>query len=129
MNESFCAAFFVSFTHRIWYHCPHFEQDTHQVRELGLFMVQIPRGQTFLPSFAMLFSLSGQIIAPELASVDTSDPTTLMACNKDTGEKSWLQKWTRGVWFCVSGSRHIQMWQPLYQWVFYCDLLSLASLS
>ena len=37
------------------------------------------------------------------------------ACNKDTGGKKRLQKWTRGVWFCVSGGGHIQMWQPLYQ--------------
>ena len=36
-------------------------------------------------------------------------------CNKDTGEKQTLQKWSRGVWFCVGGGGHISMWQPLYQ--------------
>ena len=40
---------------------------------------------------------------------------TKTACNKDTGGKRRLQKWTRGAWFCVSGGGHIQMWQPLYQ--------------
>ena len=63
-------------THGIWY-CPHFEHDSRYPpgTELGLFMIQMSRGQTFLSSsFPMLFSLllSGQIIAPELASVDTS---------------------------------------------------------
>ena len=37
-------------------------------------------------------------------------------CNKDTGEKKTLQKWTRGVWFCVSGGGNISMWQPLYKY-------------
>ena len=59
----------------------------------------------------------------------SEDSITLTACNKDTREKSRLQKWMRGVWFCVSGSGRIQMWQPLYKWVFYFDLLSLASLT
>lgn len=40
---------------------------------------------------------------------------TKTKCNKDTGEKKRLQKWTRGVWVCASGGGHIQMWQPLYQ--------------
>ena len=39
------------------------------------------------------------------------------ACNKDTGEREKMQKWTRGVWVCASGGGHIQMWQPLYQYV------------
>ena len=63
-------------------------------------------------------------VAPHLDE-GSEDPTTLMACNKDTGEKSS----GRGGMVCVSGSGHIQMWQPLYKWVFYCDLLSLASLT
>ena len=36
-------------------------------------------------------------------------------CDKDTGEKCTLQKWTRGTWFCVGGGGHISAWQPLYQ--------------
>ena len=43
------------------------------------------------------------------------DEETKTSCNKDTGEKKKLQKWTRGVWVCASGGGHIQMWQPLYQ--------------
>ena len=31
---------------------------------------------------------------------------THTTCNKDTGGKRWLQKWTRGVWFCVGGGGH-----------------------
>ena len=44
------------------------------------------------------------------------DEEGMTTCNKDTGGKRRIQKWTRGVWFCVSGG-HIQMWQPLYQYV------------
>ena len=40
---------------------------------------------------------------------------TKTSCNKDTGEKITLQKWTRGVLFSVSGGGHIHMWQPLYK--------------
>ena len=36
-------------------------------------------------------------------------------CNKETGEKQRLRKWTRGVWMCVSGGGLIQTWQPLYK--------------
>ena len=39
------------------------------------------------------------------------DEEGMTTCNKDTGGKR------RGVWFCVSGGGHIQMWQPLYQYV------------
>ena len=41
--------------------------------------------------------------------------TTRTNCNKDTGERHTLQKWSRGTFFCVSGGGHIHMWQPLYQ--------------
>ncbi len=37
------------------------------------------------------------------------------SCNKDTGATRRLQKWTRGVWFCVGGGGHVTMWQPLYK--------------
>lgn len=40
---------------------------------------------------------------------------TATACNKDTGEQKKMQKWTRGIWCCVSGGGHIHMWQPLYK--------------
>ena len=46
------------------------------------------------------------------------DYATITTCNKDTGGKRRLQQWTRGVWgvwFCVRGGGHIQMWQPLYK--------------
>jgi len=36
-------------------------------------------------------------------------------CNKDTGEKETLQRWTRGLWFSVSRGGHIHSWQPLYK--------------
>ena len=36
-------------------------------------------------------------------------------CNKNTGAKRQLQKWTRGHFFVVCGGGHIDMWQPLYQ--------------
>ena len=39
---------------------------------------------------------------------------TKTTCNKDTGGKRRLQRWTREVWFRVSERGHIQMWQPLY---------------
>lgn len=53
---------------------------------------------------------------------DESDKTQ---CNKDTGNKRRLQKWTRGTWFCISGGGHIQMWHPLYKYVYIhkCDIL------
>ena len=46
---------------------------------------------------------------------DEKERTT---CNKDTGNKRRIQKWTRGVWFCVGGGGHIQMWQPIYQYAY-----------
>ena len=54
---------------------------------------------------------------PRLKMIDdgSEDAVTKTACNKDTGDKKRLQKWTRGIWICASGGGHIQMWQPLYQ--------------
>lgn len=43
------------------------------------------------------------------------DEATITTCNKDTGQKKRVQRWTRGVWFCVGGGGHIQTWQPLYK--------------
>jgi hypothetical protein len=50
-------------------------------------------------------------------SIDSADEViaTITSCNKDTGEKVTLQKWTRGIWLCVNGGGHIQTWQPLYK--------------
>ena len=45
------------------------------------------------------------------------DETTKTVCNKDTGEKKRIQRWTRGVWMSVSGGGIIQSWQPLYKYV------------
>lgn len=47
-------------------------------------------------------------------SVD-NDNTGDTSCNKDTGEKKALQRWTRGMWFSVNSSGHIHSWQPLYK--------------
>lgn len=54
---------------------------------------------------------------PQLRALDDCGeiPETTTKCNKNTGEKTKLQKWTRGIWICASGGGHIQMWQPLYQ--------------
>lgn len=53
---------------------------------------------------------------PDLARhVDTAEEVVPISCNKDTGCERKLQKWTRGVWFCVGGGGHISMWQPLYK--------------
>ena len=53
---------------------------------------------------------------PDLArSVDAAEEVVPTTCNKDTGTDRKLQKWTRGVWFCVGGGGHISMWQPLYK--------------
>lgn len=63
-------------------------------------------------------TISGLTKYVDLAqSVDTTDevPETQTKCNKDTGGKTTLQKWTRGTLFCVSGGGHIHMWQPLYK--------------
>jgi len=38
-----------------------------------------------------------------------------LICNKDTGEKKALQRWTQGMWFSVNGGGHIHSWQPLYK--------------
>ena len=43
------------------------------------------------------------------------DEATKTSCNKDTGGKKTLQKWTRGHLFVVRGGGHIDTWQPLYQ--------------
>lgn len=50
--------------------------------------------------------------------LDEECPETQTTCNKDTGQPRRMQKWTRGVWFCVGGGGHITTWQPLYQWVY-----------
>ena len=55
---------------------------------------------------------------PALArSVDNAEEVAATSCNKDTGSERKLQKWRRGVWFCVGdgGGGHISMWQPLYK--------------
>ena len=43
------------------------------------------------------------------------DEKTASTCSKNIGNKTKLQQWTRGTWFCVGGGGHIQMWQPLYK--------------
>lgn len=63
---------------------------------------------------------TASIIVQHSALVKITDSTdeveeSRTTCNKDTGEKRTLQKWTRGTWFCVGGGGHIAAWQPLYQ--------------
>ena len=41
-------------------------------------------------------------------------PTT---CNKETGGKQRLQKWSRGHLFIVRGGGIIDKWSPLFKWV------------
>lgn len=38
-------------------------------------------------------------------------------CQKDTGEKSRLQMWSRGHFFIVRPCGHIDQWKPLYRYV------------
>ena len=69
---------------------------------------------------AILYAYAGtsQFLAEynaTLTDAGKKEIATKKACNKDTGGKLRLQKWTREAWFCVSEEGHIQMWQPLYQ--------------
>ena len=45
-----------------------------------------------------------------------TEPT---ACNKETGAKQRLQKWSRGHLFIVRGGGIIDKWSPLFKWVWY----------
>ena len=47
--------------------------------------------------------------------LDNEDQSAMPACNKDTGGKKQLQRWTRGHLFIVRGGGHIESWQPLYK--------------
>lgn len=49
------------------------------------------------------------------------DPTT---CNKETGGKQRLQKWSRGHLFIVRGGGIIDKWNPLFKWVIFWNLES-----
>ncbi len=68
----------------------------------------------FYPAGTNTFLLKNPRMATKLDAGE-EEPTTMTSCNKDTGGKRRLQKWTRGVWFCVGGGGHIQAWHPLYQ--------------
>lgn len=46
---------------------------------------------------------------------DGEEVTQKPTCNKDTGGKTTLLRWTRGHFFVVRGGGHIDAWQPLYQ--------------
>ena len=52
---------------------------------------------------------------PSVVDYTDEDEETKTACNKDTGSRKKLQKWTRGHLFIVRGGGHIETWQPLYQ--------------
>lgn len=49
--------------------------------------------------------------------LDNDDNLSMPKCNKDTGEKKQLQRWTRGHFFIVRAGGHIDTWQPLYEYV------------
>ena len=49
------------------------------------------------------------------ADLDDEDSSSKPSCNKETGEKKCIQRWTRGHFFVVRGGGHIDTWQPLYQ--------------
>ena len=71
--------------------------------------------------FGTILSGTDQLLSKNGAIATTIDETQedeeeMTTCNKDTGGKRRIQK---GVWFCVSGGGHIQMWQPLYQYVIF----------
>ena len=48
-----------------------------------------------------------------------TEPT---ACNKETGTKQRLQKWSRGHLFMVRGGGIIDKWSPLFKWVWMKNL-------
>ena len=56
-----------------------------------------------------------EAVAKAVGNSELEVKETKTACNKDTGEKETLQRWTRGMWFSVSGGGHIHSWQPLYK--------------
>ena len=53
------------------------------------------------------------------------EEATPTACNKETGEKRRLQKWSRGHFFIVRGSGIIDKWNPLFRYMYIIILLSL----
>ena len=54
---------------------------------------------------------------PAIIDYMDEDDGSKTECNKDTGTRKKLQKWTRGYCFIVRGGGHIDIWQPLYQQV------------
>ena len=52
---------------------------------------------------------------PAIIDYTDEDDASKTECNKDTGTRKKLQKWTRGHLFIVRGGGHIDSWQPLYQ--------------
>ena len=52
---------------------------------------------------------------PAVVDYTNEEEATKTSCNKDTGTRKKLQKWTRGHLFVVCGGGHIETWQPLYQ--------------
>ena len=61
------------------------------------------------------------------SSLDKGEKLNDSSCNKDTGQRKQLRKWTRGHLFIVRGGGHIDMWQPLYQYVLYNGIFSLGA--
>lgn len=49
------------------------------------------------------------------AFVNNAEKDQEILCNKDTGGMKTLRCWSRGLFFVVSSSGHIDYWQPLYR--------------
>ena len=75
--------------------------------------VQIVLLIVYTPGTSSLLTTHKELCVP--IDVGDEDEEERTECNKETGEKQRLRKWTRGVWMCVSGGGLIQTWQPLYK--------------
>lgn len=71
-----------------------------------------PVGQSAVLSQGNEEILSQPTSAALLADCAEETPTS---CNKETGEKKRLQKWSRGHFFIVRGSGFIDKWNPLFR--------------
>ena len=73
---------------------------------------------TILTGTDELLSKHGAMATTIIIDKTQEEEEGMTTSSKDTGGKRRIQKWMRGVWFCVSRGGHIQMWQPLYQYVY-----------
>ncbi|KAJ7318658.1 hypothetical protein OS493_037446 [Desmophyllum pertusum] len=59
------------------------------------------------------FQGTGQFIPQHGSVLSQESSSAPTQCNKDTGGRKTLQRWSRGVFLVVSGGGHIEYWQPL----------------